>query len=312
MKKFYDINVAYLDLLSNLKNEGKIKAKRCELPFVTFSLEDMDKNVLFFPFAQRNWPWILRECCDRIFNATNPGISYHFSKNWENRIEENGFYSYHYADRLNSQMQDVLSKKKQSRDKIIQVWKEGDYNLKGRQPCTIIMQPILEYDDKMSLIVYMRNNDSINIFPSDVFIHSTYFKYWCIKNNIEYKNLYWLSAVLYYQKKRDQLKFVDRLLNQWNTNYDSINSTKWDKNIITDLETKEEIEKKIILSNDKEFRKYEAFKCYNSLNTNYVKDWFKIIMLKIFKTDKDKKSFTMIQESDWNTEFKYLKNSIIA
>lgn len=312
MNEYKDINDAYLDILHDIKNTGQIKAKRREVPFLTFTLTNINKNVLFFPFAQRNWPWILRECSDRIFSVTNPGLSYYFSKNWENRIEHSGLYSYHYANRLNGQMKEALSKKIHSRDKIIQVWKKSDYSLKGRQPCTIIMQPIMEHDNKMSLVVYMRNNDMINIFPSDIFIHTTYFKYWCTKYDIEYKNLYWISSIAYYQKKRDKLKFAERLLNQWTTTYQNTNVTTWDKDIIADLEKKEELEQNILKSNSPTIKKFDCFNCLDNLKTDYIREWFKIIMMQVFKKDGDKSAFNAVKKSKWFTEFNLIKDSIKA
>jgi len=312
IKTYNDINLTYLDILSELKNNGQIRAKRREISFLTFTLTDMDKNILFFPFAARNWPWILRECSDRIFCVKNPGTAYHFSKNWENRIEENGYYSYSYAERLNTQMQNVLKNKKLGRDKIVSVWQQSDYIMNGRQPCTIIMQPFIEEDGKFSLVVFFRNNDMINIFPSDVFIHSSYFKYWCVKSNIEYKNLYWISAVAYYQKKRDKLRFAERLLEQWKKTYKDVQTTKWNTDIINDLDCKEVLEKDIILDINLNKRRNNCYQCLEQLNTDYVKEWFKIIMLKIFKIDKDKKSFKDIQNSKWHTEFSLIKDSIKA
>ena len=114
-----DINNIYYDILKELYEYGNILGKRKEIPFVTFTLTDLDKNVLFFPFAQRNWPWILRECSDRIFSIKNPGLSHWYSKNWENRIEDTGLYSYHYSDRMNGQMEKLLRTKLHARDKNI-------------------------------------------------------------------------------------------------------------------------------------------------------------------------------------------------
>jgi len=161
----------------------------------------------------------------------------------------------------------------------------------------------------MSLIVYMRNNDMINIFPSDIFIHTSYFKYWCVKNNIEYKNLYWISAVAYYQKKRDFLNFTQRIINQWKDSYDNIQTTKWDKNLIEELELKEEHEKKILLSTSKQ-RTYKIPIFISNLKNDYVKEWYKIIGLKLSRLDSNKDSFDNIFNSTWNTEFKLIKDTI--
>lgn len=297
-----DINDLYLSVMRDVQEYGEIKAKRREIIFLTFTLTNMDKNVLFFPFAQRNWPWILREASDRIFNVGNPGTAYKYSKNWENRIEGSGYFSYHYANRLASQMDNVLSKRIQSRDKIVQVWQTGDYDLEGRQPCTITMQPVMENDDKMSLIVYMRNNDMVNIFPSDIFIHSTYFKYWAAKHDIKYKNLYWVAAVAYYQKKRDELKFVERLVEQWTNNYDSITPTMWTKELTDQLALKELFER--------QFPKSDFESQLKELSIPYVNEWYRIMLLAQFKQQKMKSEFEYVQQMKWQTEFSLLKDSI--
>jgi len=303
-----DINNIYQEILYDLKKNGQIKAKRREKYFLTFTLSNMDKNILFFPFAQRNWPWILREASDRIFNKTNPGTAFNYSKNWENRIEDSGYFSYHYADRLGNQMNDMLSKRKQSRDKIVQVWQQGDYQLNGRQPCTIIMQPFLEEDDKMSLIVYMRNNDMINIFPSDVFIHSTYFKYWAVENDIEYKNLYWMSAIAYYQKKRDQLNFVNRLLDAWSLNYQTgkYEPHKWTKETVEDLKLKEHYESINLWDSGPD----KLIKDISNFKTNYIKDWFKIMALGNYKLQGNRNNFLKVYNTIFDSEFREIKKSI--
>lgn len=297
-----DINDLYLDVMQNVQERGEIKAKRREIIFLTFTLTDMDKNILFFPFAQRNWPWILRETSDRIFNVSNPGTAFKYSKNWENRIEESGYFSYHYANRLSNQMKDVLSKRTQSRDKIVQVWKPGDYNLSGRQPCTITMQPVMESDNKISLIVYMRNNDMVNIFPSDIFIHSTYFKYWAAYHGLEYKNLYWVAAVAYYQKKRDELKFVERLISQWSDNYNGITPTLWTKDLVEQLALKEQFENQ---TSNLDFESQ-----LSSLSIPYVNEWYRIMLLAQFKKQLKKDEFEHVSQMQWQTEFGRLKSSI--
>ncbi len=302
---YNDVNDLYKDILSEIKNQGELKGKRREVPFLTFTLSDINKNVLFFPFAQRNWAWILRECSDRLAGVKNPGIAFNYSKNWENRMESDGSYSYHYSDRLNGQMDRVLSSKIHSRDKIISVWKEGDYSIKGRQPCTITMQPLMEHDNTLSMIVYMRNNDMINIFPSDIFIHSTYLKYWATKKKLKYGNIYWVSAVAYYQKKRDALNFPQRLLDQWEHTYESaeIAPTIWNQDHIDDFE-KKEVAEELLRSGQKD-TKSVIFK------TDYIKEWYWITLLYHFKKDKDKEKFNNLYNSQWITEFKLIKNSIL-
>lgn len=302
-----DINAGYLEIIKRLSEEGIVKGKRRELVFLNFTLTDMDKNILFFPFAQRNWPWILREASDRIFGVENPGTSFKYSKNWENRIEDSGLYSYHYANRLNGQMKELLSKKIHARDKIVQVWQKEDSYIKGRQPCTIIMQPIMEADDKLSLVVYMRNNDMINIFPSDVFIHSTYFKYWATHYGYEYKNLYWIAGVAYYQKKRDVLEFPRRLLNEWKDDYSIVKTTKWDKILIEELSLKEDIEKGFedATKDDRYF--IDAISLFNSA---YVREWYMIMLLAHAKQTNDKEMFDSAYNRHWETEFSLIRESI--
>lgn len=301
-----DINNLYLDILKKLVEDGQLKGKRRELAFLTFSLTNLDKNILFSPFAQRNWPWILREASDRIFGVENPGTSFRYSKNWENRIEDSGYYSYHYANRLNVQMKELLSKKIQGRDKIVHVWNKDDINLKGRQPCTIIMQPVMEHDDKLSLVVYMRNNDMINIFPSDVFIHSTYFKYWSTYFGYEYKNLYWVATVAYYQKKRDVLQFPQRLLAEWDKDYQSFTETKWDKSLLTELSFKEELEQSARLGS----LGSNLIDEIGAFSVPYAQEWYMIMLLAEFKAAGKKDEFKEVFSRTWHTEFNFIKDSI--
>lgn len=310
MNNFNDINSFYLNLLKEINSRGKIKGKRKEIYFMTFSLEDIDKNVLFFPFAQRNWPWILRECSDRLFSVKNPGIAFRYSKNWENRQEEGGLYSYHYSDRLLDQIEKVFKSKIHSRDKVISVWDKSDLDLDGRrQPCTIVLQPFMENDNKMSMMCVLRNNDMVNIFPSDIFIHSTYLKFWCAKRNIEYKNIYWVSAVAYYQKKRDEMKFVDRLLDQWKDDYAtlSIQTTHWIPDIVKDLQVKEDIEEmaRRIHPGNWTFSEW-----LSHINSPYVSEWARIMLLAEAKKKKDKEIFKEILVQPWVTEFGIIKDSI--
>ena len=305
--EYDDVNDLYRDILTEIYMNGKLKGKRKEIPFMTFTLTNLDKNVLFFPFSQRNWPWILRECSDRLMGIKNPGLSFNYSKNWKNRIEDSGLYSYHYSDRLNGQMKKLLSNKLHSRDKIMHVWEREDYYSKSRQPCTIIMQPFVEHDNKLSMMVVMRNNDMINIFPSDIFIHSTYLKYWAIKKKLKYGNIYWVSAIAYYHKKRDKLRFVERLLEQWDLNYKkaSIQPTIWDNKIIEDFTKKERVEQRF--TTDKSILEKEVF-----LITDYVKEWFWLMKLYHFRKMKNKEAFDIITNSIWTTEFKLIKDSILS
>jgi len=308
VNNFNDINDFYLDILKEINSCGKIKGKRKEIYFMTFSLEDMDKNVLFFPFAQRNWPWILRECSDRMFSIKNPGIAFRYSKNWENRKEVSGLFSYHYSNRLHDQMEKVFRSKIHSRDKIISIWNRSDLDLDGRRlPCTIILQLFMEDDNKMSMMCILRNNDMVNIFPSDIFIHSTYLKFWCTKYNIEYKNIYWVSAIAYYQKKRDEMKFVDRLLDQWSNNYSKLNiqPTHWDQSFLYDLQLKECFEESLRRESCTDVK-------LDDIKSDYIREWAKIMLLYHLKKDKRKDEFQEIIRSDWHTEFKFIKDSIIS
>jgi len=303
-REYDDVNRLYKDILLEIYEKGELKGKRKEVPFMTFTLTDLDKNVLFFPFSQRNWPWILRECSDRLMGIKNPGISFNYSKNWENRIEDSGRYSYHYSDRLNGQMEALLKSKVHSRDKIVHVWEQEDYHSKGRQPCTIIMQPFMEANDTLSMVVYMRNNDMINIFPSDIFIHSTYLKYWATKRKLKYGKIYWVSAIAYYQKKRDKLKFVERLLDQWDTDYTEIQSTPWDNKILDDLIEKEKIEQHFV--DDPSFLEKDPI-----LETDYVQEWFWIMQLYHFRKTKNKQAFEKLTKRPWLSEFSLIKESIL-
>jgi len=311
MKSFSDVNDAYFEILKDLQGSGHIKGKRKELPFLTFTLSNIDQNILFFPFSQRNWPWILRECSDRLFSVKNPGIAARYSKNWENRKEFDGLFSYHYSDRLNGQMERMFSKKIHSRDKIVMVWDKADYNIDSRQPCTIILQPIMEHDNKMSMVVVMRNNDAINILPSDIFIHSTYLKYWCAKSNIEYKNIYWVASIVYYQKKRDEMKFVDRLIEQWSDDYTKlkIKTTHWTPDIIKDLQVKEEVEE---LARTVRPSSWAFSEWISHISSPYVSDWTKIMLLAEAKKQKDREIFKEIFNQKWDSEFNSIKNSIIS
>ena len=299
-----DINRIYYSILKDIYELGHIDGKRKELPFFTFTLLNPDKNILLFPFSQRNWPWILRECSDRLFSIKNPGIAFRYSKNWENRQEDSGLYSYHYSDRLNGQMKELLSKNKHSRDKIVMVWNKGDTDINGRQPCTIFLQPFMEYDNKMSMLVTMRNSDIVNIFPSDIFIHSSYLKYWCVKNDIEYKNIYWVSAVAYYQKKRDRIKFVERLLDRWTGNYNNLQTSHWNKDIVSDLELKEDIEKNV--------RSGGKIELTNNLKTPYVREWTNIMLMAEAKIRNDKELFTQLKNLEWTTEFRLIRDSLLT
>jgi len=305
---FEDVNSAYLKILKKIYDDGELKGKRKEVPFITFTLTNLNKNVLFFPFSQRNWPWILRECSDRLMGIKNPGLSFNYSRNWKNRIEDSGLYSYHYSDRMNGQMEKFLNSKMHSRDKIVHVWEREDYHSKRRQPCTVIMQPFIEHDDKLSMIVYMRNNDMINIFPSDIFIHSTYLKYWATKKKLKYGNIYWVAAIAYYQKKRDKLRFVERLLEQWNQDYEKaeIQPTVWDNKILDDLIEKEKTEQHFA-TNDTMLMKEPFFK------TDYVREWYWLMKLYHFRKLKDKRNFDIVvNEKRWTTEFKLIKDNILS
>jgi hypothetical protein len=177
----------------------------------------------------------------------------------------------------------------------------------GRQPCTIIMQPIMEHDDRLSIVVYMRNNDMINIFPSDIFIHTSYLKYWAAKKGLKYGKVYWVSAVAYYQKKRDKLNFPRRLIDQWEYTYETANicTTEWNNDIIEDFIVKEGHERQ--LREDSFYAKNDV-----KLKTDYMKEWYDIMRLYHLKKIKDRKTFEYLMKRDWHTEFSLIKDSITS
>ena len=53
-REYDDVNNLYIDILKEIYTNGQLKGKRKEVPFMTFALTNLDKNVLFFPFSQRN------------------------------------------------------------------------------------------------------------------------------------------------------------------------------------------------------------------------------------------------------------------
>lgn len=302
MRQYDDINEYYRFIIKEIQEHGNLIGKRRELPFQVFTLTNLDHNILFFPTGNRNWGWVLRECSDRISNIKNPGESYKFSKLWENRkqVGDKKLYSYHYSNRMDTQLRDLLSKKKHSRDKILTIWSPEDLQTNLRQPCTIIMQPFQEHDGKFSLVVYMRNNDMINIFPSDIFIHSTYFKYWTTKLELEYKNIYWVSAIAYYPKKRDTVNYINRMLSAWKHGYNNIPCEKWSSETISDFEMKEIAELKLL---NGEINIDDAVSYSDIFKTQYIKEWYLFMVNSILKMQKKK-----TKQFDYQTEFKLLNN----
>ena len=139
-------------------------------------------------------------------------------------------------------------------------------------------------------------------------IHSTKLIY-CLK----YGKIYWVSAIAYYQKKRDKLRFVERLLTEWgNRDYEGldIEPTKWDKNTIEELQLKEEFEQKAILQPKKDIEANKLIQAVDYFNSTYVKEWYQIMLLAQFKKLKLKDEFQEVFNTRFTTEFGIIKEHI--
>jgi hypothetical protein len=115
--------------------------------------------------------------------------------------------------------------------------------------------------------------------------------------------LYWVAAVAYYQKKRDELNFIKRLIDQWAKNYNGISATKWDSKIIDDYHLKEQCEQKGV--------EYWKDKFKNKLfESSYIDEWFKIMLLARFKMANMKEQYRELYNMSFNTEFSFIKEKM--
>lgn len=207
-------SVVYLNILKRIKEQGEILAKNKCIFNLNFEISPDDILIL----KEKNWKWALVELFDR-FNPqyVNPGFSYNFRPHWKRKlISEGGKFCYNYNERISKQLDDVfnlLNSNKKSKHAVITVFNSEDLLSKLRVPCTLSLHFYTNKRNALDMHVNMRTNDVVNLLIYDVFHHAMIQRFLASRLRLDLGTYSHHCSIAYYQKKRENIGYIDRLIN---------------------------------------------------------------------------------------------------
>lgn len=203
-----DFNRIYLQILSTLRESGKLLGKSKSRSGLFFELENPCASLVYL---KKNWLWCLLEGLSRFAfhdpHFINPGYAYKYRPNWAKKLKAEGGlkFDYAYGDIYDGQIFQILKRlKKGERESIISVWdhKYLDQKKYKRRPCTIAHHFFVD-DIGLHLNTFMRTNDVMNLLPYDVFHHTLLQRYIATELKLPLGHYRHFASQIYYQKKRD-------------------------------------------------------------------------------------------------------------
>lgn len=205
----------YKKILSQIRHKGDLLGKSKTIFNLYFELDP--DQVLIMP--EKNWKWAFVELYDRFDeNFENPGNSYKFRPHWQKKLEaEGGKFCYHYNERLWPGLWDayyLLKRNRYERDAVVSVFNSSDLVRESypRTPCTLGLHFYSDSRKTLNLQVTMRANDVVNLLIYDVFHHSMLLRWMASKLGMKVGKYQHFSTIAYYQKKREERGYIDRLL----------------------------------------------------------------------------------------------------
>lgn len=205
----------YKKILSQIRHKGELLGKSKTIFNLYFEVDP--DQVLILP--EKNWRWAFVELYDRFDKSfENPGTSYKFRPHWQKKLEnEGGKFCYTYFERLWPGLWDaynLLKRNKLERDAVVPIFDCSDLVREEypRTPCTTALHFYCEDKDSLNLQVTMRANDVVNLLIYDVFHHSMLLRWMASKLGIKVGKYQHFSTIAYYQKKREERGYIDRLL----------------------------------------------------------------------------------------------------
>lgn len=218
----------YKKILNQIRYKGVLLAKSKTIFNLYFEVDP--DQVLILP--EKNWKWAFVELFDRFDpQFENPGNSVKFRPHWKRKLEaEGGTFCYTYNERLWPGLRDaynLLKRNKLERDAVVPVFDVGDLvrDKLPRTPCTTGLHFYSSSKDVLNLQVTMRTNDVVNLLIYDVFHHSMLLRWMASKLNMKVGKYQHFSTSAYYQKKREERGYIDRLL-KYDIKYYKINPIK--------------------------------------------------------------------------------------
>ena len=212
-----DWGTIYKGILSQIRYNGELMGKSKTIFNLFFEIDP--DQVLIMP--EKNWRWAFVELYDRFdSNFSNPGNAYRFRPHWKKKLDnENGEFCYTYNNRLwptVDRVYDILRKNKYERDAVIPVFDSNDVRrlVVPRTPCTLNLHFYLDYSKSLNLQVNMRANDVVNLLIYDVFHHSMLLRWMSSKLELPIGKYQHFTTIAYYQKKREERGYIDRLLKE--------------------------------------------------------------------------------------------------
>jgi hypothetical protein len=207
----------YKRILNWINYKGTMLGKSKTLFNLYFEVDP--DQVLILP--QKNWKWAFTELYDRFDSKfENPGTSVNHRPHWQRKLEaEGGKFCYTYNERLWPALWDaeaLLKRNKYERDAVVTVFNPGDIVRERlpRSPCTIGLHFYSSDKETLNLQVTMRANDVVNLLIYDVFHHSMLLRWMASRLKMNVGTYQHFSTIAYYQKKREERGYVERLLKE--------------------------------------------------------------------------------------------------
>ena len=205
----------YKKILSQIRHKGTLLGKSKTIFNLSFEVDP--DQVLIMP--EKNWKWTFTELYDRFdINFENPGTSVQFRPHWKRKLEaEGGTFCYTYNERLWPGLWDaynLLKRNKYERDAVVNVFSSDDLVRERipRSPCTLGLHFYCTDKETVNLQVTMRTNDVVNLLIYDVFHHSMLLRWMASNLGMKVGKYQHSCTIAYYQKKREERGYVDRLL----------------------------------------------------------------------------------------------------
>jgi len=211
--------LTYKAILNHIYYKGKMVAKSKTAYGIYFEINPDQVLIL----SEKNWKWAMVELFDRFNpNYKNPGYSHEYRPHWAAKLEkEGGQFIYNYNDRIWPALDHVVSilkKNKHERHAVLNIFDNSDIDPAlgiSRIPCTLSLHFFVN-DNKVNLQVNMRTNDAVNLLIYDVFHHSMLQRYVASSLKLELGLYRHFSSIMYYQKKREERGYINKLLERFN------------------------------------------------------------------------------------------------
>lgn len=175
---FTTFREAFTALLSKLLVHGRdLPEQNCrELFGVAYRVEMPEVSPELISLAGIPHDWLEREIGERVSGQSlNPGTAWHlWGSVFQSRLR-NGKFAYTYAERLQSQLDNVVQLLKHnptSRRALLTIWDHGkDLHLDSTEvPCTVVSQYSVR-NHRLEGLYFTRSNDALRFLVADFWLY---------------------------------------------------------------------------------------------------------------------------------------------